>query len=117
MKFKPEDFYTSENIQKTTAGLAARVANRKLEEWLSQAPVVYGGPTLANIYSIQQSKINTFKAKLVCIEELPKEPCKHEPVKRISPFMYRNETSGPCTYEPNCRKCGIELVAEWKAKP
>lgn len=55
-------------------------------------------------------------ARLVAITELPKEPCKHEPIVEI----YGAEVSANIQkfynvrFETQCKHCGVKLIAEWK---
>lgn len=81
---------------------AAYYANKKLQEYLESCPVVYGN--MEYVFDTNgKEHWCTHKARLICIEEIPKEPCKHKP--RWVGNMKTNE----------CLKCGIEIIAEWKA--
>ena len=45
------------------------------------------------------------------IEEIVKEPCKHEPY-----IKYSEHGEGVYPKYASCEKCGVGLVAEWKEK-
>lgn len=114
--FKPEDFsglMTNQAI--------AKEANEKLNKFIESCPIVY----CDNEYtSWSQLKSPTFsdkkKARLAFIEEIKKEPCKHEPFVQVE--LCRNEFKetgahfqGPY-YRAQCRHCGVELQATWTPK-
>lgn len=127
MKFKPEDFCTKRGIQKyvgdTVYGKvvnvdeAAEIANAKLAEWLESAPVIYGwgapGYLSTTFWNTGSPIDRTHKGRLVCIEELPKQPCKHEP--QLTEWRAFPGSSG-LVVEPICKHCGVELTAVWTAK-
>lgn len=83
-----------------------------LEKLLSQAVRVYGWApnSPSDWYRHKDAHIKTksspltHQALLICIEELPKLPCKHEPhtVDRWHNIL--------------CKHCGEKLVARWKAE-
>lgn len=106
--FKPEMFgdYFMSNI---TIQDAVNVANRELQMLIESWPVVYThskaekpgywGP-------IEQGQFDdTHKARLAFIEEIKKEPCKHEPF---------NDSCVPNHF--HCKHCGVELQATWSEK-
>jgi hypothetical protein len=103
-KFEPSDF-----ISLNSRGLwgiidtsvIAGVANAKLDAWLSEARVMYGD-TVINSWSGVRETRDTHRALLIDIEELPKEPCKHEPI-------------GGDSLVSNRMRCGVELKATWEA--
>lgn len=77
----------------------------ELEKLIEAAPVVYG--TNDGLSYWDNIRFGTHKARLMFIEELEKEPCKHVPM-----FFADGEPSNFF----KCKHCGIELVAEWKPK-
>ena len=118
--FKPEDFYMNPEFNERYE--AARIANEKLAALIESWPVVY----LKN-NSIEyrggelpwQDKSETHKAHLAFIEELPKEPCKHEPdlsPKNLTEKNYLQVAHLPLKVITNCKHCGVELQATWSEK-
>ena len=108
--FKAEDFCPmfASHPAVDTRGIAAAIANAKLNTEIEKWPVVYGSvkrPLDGWNEKIYES--TTHKGRLAFIEELPKKPCKHE----ISVYegWYHGE---PIPYKP----CGVDLIAEWKEK-
>ena len=88
---------------------AAIIANEKLNKLIESWPVVYGWypPTYPQGTWTSSETIHstsTHTARLAFIEEIKKEPCKHEP----------KVTEGITSYLPYCKHCGVKLVAEWK---
>lgn len=81
MKFTAEDFKDAKPVGMSEVGCidAARIANAKLEEWLKNAPEMYGVVTPLGYHGskwVKYKSLNpriTHRAKLVCIEPLPKE--------------------------------------------
>ena len=108
MKFKPEDFekhwLANRNYVWTSEG-AAKVANDVLEKWLKDAKVVYGWID-SDTWSGRHTD-NTHRALLIQIEEIKREPCKHEP---------KFEQGGVQSLTANtCKHCGVRIVvADWK---
>lgn len=125
--FKPEDF---KNIYKQvmkqgymshSAGdmwepsyrpedIAVEV-NAKLNALISDAPVVY---KFASAWLSMNGTEATHGARLICIEKLVKEPCKHEAdfSKGLAPASYLY----PVKLMSKCKHCGVELVAKWEEK-
>lgn len=116
--FKPEDF---KNLPEYAEHLA-NTANQKLNALIESWPVVYGSEQMCvsnEITPIKEKQWrlnqcvtgfvpeNTHKARLAFIEEIVKEPCKHEPKQVIG-------TENAMWAE--CAKCGVELVPTWSAK-
>ena len=106
--FKAEDFntYGTSGVyhQHITPTEACRMANEKLQR---EAKVVYGIPFQANCstgFHEIQSKYDTHKALLVCIEPIEKKSCTHPDVMPCnSGFYYR------------CTDCGKKLhPTGWK---
>lgn len=93
--------------------------NKLIESW----PVVYDGNSGLSLspggawsvvkhdekdhIAISSNFINSKrKARLAFIEEIKKEPCKHEPI--IGALgIYE-------TMQPVCKHCGVDLQAEWR---
>ena len=93
--FKPEDFLRFEITD---------LANKKLNELIESWPVVYGDKDSPNpIWSKRTGATHT--ARIAFIEEIVKEPCRHEP-----DFSNRRYVS------PKCRLCGVDLQATWSEK-
>lgn len=95
--FVPDDF--NSNISKISA---AEIANAKLTALIEAAPVVY-----RREYSEHWMRLSTVadkeQARLMFIEMIKKEPCKHEPeLGRGDHLKYSD-----------CKHCGVKLVAEW----
>ena len=112
MIFKPEDF-SRENVDAFNwQEKSAEQANAKLQKLIDEAPTVYGIPnqSFSHVEGSTQSNVtgqmekDTHKAKLMFIQELKKEGCKHDP-------NLLNQKIGGWF----CRHCGVELKAEWKA--
>lgn len=127
--FVPEDF---ENFAYpfTPEGYAD-CANEKLDAFIKTCPVIYSESSKAQLgYQVWDTNPEIyytkkrFKAYLTFIEELPKEPCKHEPPEEAEVFPV--DITGKSAigkyfaripkFSVRCCHCGIELVAEWKAK-
>ena len=117
--FKPKDFQLDEARGNTSVLLnasAALMANEKLNALIESWPVVYGMGNnpywyKQNYLSNDRREIATHKARLAFIEEIAKEPCKHEPSPIDSfngAFVSLKSTI--------CKHCGVELQATWSAK-
>lgn len=122
--FEVEDFddlYSGVNISQdyatnnlNTAVCAANIANAKLNALIYAAPVVYGKYNEAYLnFGQPQTTSLTHKAHLMFIEELVKEPCKHEPYHSNANVILASNP--PQIPKPiyKCRKCGVELKAIW----
>jgi hypothetical protein len=103
----------------TLANQACDQANNKLAKLIESWPVVYGWID-SNTWSGRHTD-NTHIARLAFIELI--QPCKHEPVYELDKFVSSTSISPGkvgWTYwdekKWKCAKCGVELVAEWKAK-
>jgi len=111
MYFKPEMFEQVLSVkadQKWMMEYVAKTANLKLKEHLLSATIVYCDKDELHFSGVDEIGY-THKGYLIGVEELPKEPCKHEP---------KNRFDGPNTQDWTtvCCHCGVELVADWKAK-
>ncbi len=125
--FKPEDFIFGEDgspfegIAKLF-GLkekASDFANEKLNKLIESWPVVYGITEDANIprlasleWEFMKRPKDTHKALLAFIEEIKKEPCKHEPNFTQFAIDEKYKTNLPL----KCKHCGVELQATWSPK-
>jgi len=107
--FKPEDFQ-SQTAWSCHSKSLAYIANAKLNALIESMAVVYSiEGTISETWSNTKNKFNTHKGRLAFIEEIVKEPCKHEPISRWT-------VSGELQSVVTCKHCGVELVAEWKTK-
>lgn len=108
-----EFFTTDDFVHKCTASgvmlpyHAAEIANEKLQKLIEESPTVYGSMIMKDSvvgvpFGEVSSQEDTHKAKLMFIEEIPKEPCKHEP-------NLLNQKIGGWF----CKHCGVELKATW----
>ncbi len=103
--FKPEDFSSIMSNE----GLAC-AANTKLQELIESWPVVYGivEGLPSDIWGPENTLgFSSHKARLAFIEEIKKEPCKHEPKRNF-------QNGVEMLPEPKCYHCGVELQAEWR---
>ncbi len=98
--FKPEDFETIIIATSEEMNQISDFANAKLKEWLDAAPTVYGDNDGLWI-DRNRYKNDTHSAKIVCIEQIKTEPCKHEPVEEIRHTI--------------CKHCNVKLDAKWEA--
>ena len=99
-KFEPSDF----NYEAHLSNLyAAETANAKLEEWKREATVAYAN---LNFPPDIPRNADTHRALLIDIEELSKEPCKHEPLEK--PTIERMQGI------VRCKHCGVKLKATWE---
>jgi len=106
--FKAKDFAQGigENIQQINADYANEKLNKLIESW----PVVYGSNKRPlDGWNEKSYESTTHKARLAFIEEIKKEPCKHEPIQ----FQ---DDEGNLAANFICRHCGVELVATWSEK-
>lgn len=125
--FKPEDFANlkthhlvmeSRHMIMTyefSCKNAAIDANIKLNQLLDSWPIVFGNSEKTSFqWTERKHPIDTHFARLAFIEQLRKEPCKHEP----KPMKTWHEHGEKQWGESSCRHCGVELRATWtEAKP
>jgi hypothetical protein len=125
--FKPEDFLTKGIFTRyigTPANKcifitdAANLANEKLNALIESWPVVTGKMTMGGaIVGIPFGEVlgveDTHKARLAFIEELPKEPCKHEPIWDSKNTVFPGLISPTYYGAAHCQKCGILLEITW----
>jgi len=104
--FKPEHF--SRHVAKISI---AEEANAVLDTLIEAAPVVYEFTNSASIQSwIHIEAIGaTRKARLIFIEPIVKEPCKHEPMQAFDCDGEKIKNA----YVLKCTICGAALQATW----
>jgi len=104
--FKPEDFHCFWMGKESSCSpaQAAEIANEKLNALILSWPLVYWCGQEELIYR-EHIKGATHCARLALIEEIVKEPCKHEPAHFESGDQ-----------QINCKYCGVELQATWSEK-
>lgn len=105
--FTAEDFITATSEPQTPHSVA-ELANLKLQR---EATVVYGSANHNKaIFNWEvfggDDGEHTHRALLICVEEIEKKPCEHEPVTAF-------HGSDDC-FIPACRKCGVKLKAKWE---
>ena len=116
--FTPDDFRAAYNhFGISVASTMSEIANAKLDKLIESWPVVYGSYD-GKTFTVPDPKLglksgtstpDTHTARLAFIQ--PIAPCKHEP--------YLSSDGGilvDAYGDSECRHCGVELVAEWKAK-
>ena len=112
--FTPEDFddFVKGNypLGMKTMDAIAYFANEKFQKFVDASPKAYGNSTQFDIVSSPTSS-DTHSAVIMFIEEIVKEPCKHEP--KFHTLMGKKvlEFANP----PECRICGTKLVLHWEA--
>jgi len=116
-KFTPEDFLVdSQEDPLSMREFMAYRANVKLAEYLKTLPRLTGlREPEYNMWFFGQrpSDHDTHVCYSFGIEELKREPCKHEPIVEKK----RQMSSIFPEYEqtiPKCKHCGVALKAEWK---
>ena len=122
--FKPEDFESLlyNELSEQNHIQACNIANIKLNILTKSWPAVYkysdDSKWITNEESMSAKDERFFdfdqKARLAFVEEIVKEQCKHEP-NQLEPTMFLTR-DGWQYQKVKCIHCGIELVAEWKAK-
>lgn len=108
--------FTPENLSIESTGymsptFAAKQAQQIFTEWLQSQIVVYGYDNSMNGWYEGKDRAVTHTARLICIEELKKEPCRHDPrwTNQIPGWHH-----GPGS-EVACYICGVKLKARWEA--
>jgi hypothetical protein len=116
--FTPQDFMGTHREQ-NFAHYCALVANEKLKKIMETWPVVYSWGHFEGWYSDNTSAC-THVGRVAFAEEIPKEPCKHEPDRRwqgqFNPDAYPEGRGLKRVDSARCIHCGVELVPEWKEK-
>jgi len=108
--FKPEDFQGQDFFTLYRCEEMAKAANEKLNKLIESWPVVYGYSTKSVApWSADRCNSDTHKARLAFVEEIVKEPCKHEP-----DLLEMFQKSG--LQNSKCKHCGVELQATWSEK-
>lgn len=117
--FKPEDFQikvrNNEGRELIYPMCVADICG-KLNKLIDEAPTVYGREYTHGDFKWSNVKHehDITKAKLMFINEIKKEPCKHEPGpfagQKMSVDRYDNRFY---KYETNCQYCGVTLKATW----
>jgi hypothetical protein len=113
-KFEPSDFMSAKGPSGRFVRFedAAAIANAKLASWLASAPVMHGrispdGDWEFESFTDERAGVDTHRALLVDIQELPKKECEHLP--DFDAFILGPKgASGPCIH------CGVKLTAVWK---
>ncbi len=102
--FKPKDFGNND-FSIRDVGYLADIANTNLNKALG--PIVYFKPTHQPYKSYSETKYEwcTHQAYLFNIQEIIKDPCKHEP---------KSSEDATSMSESECIYCGVPLVAEWR---
>lgn len=114
--FKPDDFDVGYILTlNTIANRANEILQREVEKWPVVLQYKEGITSHWNTVDVLGRPDNpTHTARLAFIEEIKKEPCKHESE------VYRNtwNDTGPRYIidadNTKCKHCGVKLVAEWK---
>ncbi len=107
--FKLKDFNTYHTPSKESQQVMVDIANHIINKLINESITVYGTMTDngfmgSHPYLTGPLSKDTHKAKLMFIEELLKEECKHE---NVSTHNYVNG---------QCDDCGAELVSTWEIK-
>lgn len=124
--FTPSDFqHLFHTKHQEQFVLIANFANEKLQALIESWPVVYGTSYEGHIcnnwyFDANETDIEdkvTHKARLAFVEEIVKEPCKHEPMRTVS-FTVSVDQPGNEYYKhaTKCQYCGVELEATWSEK-
>lgn len=131
--FKPEDFKTLFFADQSCPTDAAELANAKFKRWLNLWPLAYlnWNGNLPYELSFHRDKNQTHGAHLALIQQLPTEPCKHEPNEVEITMNYEGGIYSPRlgtfdiqklgsskfkSLQSICKHCGVELQAEWSEK-
>jgi len=102
--FKPLDFIHPNKPYHTQA-------QEIHDRWLSENSIKVFSDSKMDVWTSEcTGGVDTYHAKLVNIEELPKKPCQHEP---ISIFL---DSTLKVVVGHKCKGCGVELVANWSEK-
>jgi hypothetical protein len=119
--FTPEDFANLIHpLDESPYKAYARRANEKLKQLIESWPVVYGafdGEKVTQTFGQIKSISDTHSARLAFIEEIVKEPCKHEASwsklrTSLSVDRFHNRFADVTSI---CMNCGVELKATWEA--
>lgn len=108
--FKPENFrhIVHKEIEQQMADHCNAILQREVEKWPVVLQYKEGITSHWNTVDVLGRPDNpTHTARLAFIEEIKKEPCKHEPKRNF-------QNGAEMLPEPKCYHCGVKLVAEWK---
>ena len=108
--FEPDDFYGAWSIDD-----AAKLANDKLQKLIDASLVVYWSNKEQLIYR-ERILGATDQARLICIEPIEQKPCVHSVAMSRLGTRGRWELATGLDGRISCGKCGVELIAEWRAK-
>jgi len=127
--FTKEDFSIEDLMHHQTTEIMfqhfADKCNRKMDEIVKSWPKAYGKE---GFWDIERKSKHTFQCHLAFIEEIKKEPCKHEPENfefkihaegylPASPGHYQvHDSKGVTMFASKCKHCGVELQAHWEIK-
>lgn len=116
--FKPKDFLDTKGCQSYPVETIASIANEKLNALIGSMPVVYSYNGEDDwFFPTKQDYPNvTHMARIAFIQEIVKKPCEHVPYVANDNIIL---TTYPAQYpEPifKCKRCNVELKAEWSAK-
>lgn len=104
LKFTPEDFVIDARFSGLTYDSATDVAQKKFDQWLSSQPKIKLVKRVGGTWCEPELREATHQCIGVCIEEIEKKPCEHEPRDFGQYDMNKNI----------CKHCGVKLRAEWK---
>jgi hypothetical protein len=118
LKFTPEDFKYLANgmLRGLPAKQVADNAQKKFDAWLEAQPVEYFRDQSRRTYGDYQvsetldPEFHTHRARLVCIEEIEKKPCEHEPGTEAG----CTEVKGDGNTYRKCRHCSKILKIRWE---
>lgn len=126
--FKPEDFKGLDGFSLSDCEDVAKACNDKINQLIESWPVVYGN-LRSGFETIGRPSWATQQARLAFIEEIPNEPCIHEPRKCTDVVGYSEDAIGRVCIDKRmlaeilsfqtdskCIHCGVALKAEWKEK-
>ncbi len=114
--FKPENFKTYYTTHEESQQLMADIANDIVNKVIESSLTVYGtmndnGFMGSHPYLTGPLSKDTHKAKLMCIEALLKEECKHE-----NKIIYTGGGTIITHISGKCMDCGNELQVTWSEK-
>jgi hypothetical protein len=119
--FKPSDFTDPIAPLDHWKQKIADQANAKIQKLRDEAPIAYKYHDKIISYWNTQEVLGrpdnpTHKARLMFIEEIKKEPCKHEPVLFSINAVYRPDGRLPEDENYICKNCGVSLQMTWSER-
>ena len=117
--FKPEFFKQHlGNVSPEEIDFLVRITNQHIKENGKVVTGNVGDVNNPDLFSSKGCLGDTHTAILINIEPIKKECLKHEPENIVQTFHSRQGMGAYYTLnlKPKCKHCGVELVAEWKAK-